>query len=283
LAVSGFPGGGIELEGSDDTVAGSFIGTNASGNGALPNGGDGVLIDSGASGNTIGGTTAAARNIISGNTGRGINLNGSGNVVQGNYIGTDATGTLALGNGGTGIGINGNNNLIGGTTPGAGNVVSANAATSGFGGIVLGDANTGALTTTGNIVQGNLVGTDYTGTRIIDPNGHPLGNGNSGVNVGSDAGVTNNIIGGTAPGAGNIIAGTFNTTPAPGYPFAPGIALIASTNTVVEGNFIGTDRTGTLHLGNLGGAFTSQTPPATRLAARRPVLAIPSPSTRATG
>jgi titin len=198
-----------------------------------------VAIDSGASGNTVGGTTAAARNVLSANGGRGIEVDGPGNFVQGNYIGTDITASLALGNGSDGVWVAGSDNLIGGTTPGAGNVVSANAGTGGFGGIT--------IVAPGNTVQGNLVGTDSTGTRVIDPNGRALGNANAGVSVGSDPSVTNNLIGGTAPGAGNVIAGTVPRSPGNQ---AAGVVLVNSSDSTVQGNFIGTDRTGTLRLGN---------------------------------
>ena len=60
---------------------------------------DGVEIDSGASGNTIGGTTAAARNIISANAYSGVEIDDANdNLVEGDFIGTDVTGTVALGN-----------------------------------------------------------------------------------------------------------------------------------------------------------------------------------------
>ena len=67
---------------------------------------DGVLILDGAAANTVGGTTAGARNVITGNRSDGVDIIGTGatgNVVEGNYIGTDATGTVALGNGSYGV------------------------------------------------------------------------------------------------------------------------------------------------------------------------------------
>src|SRR5439155_1210568 len=79
--------------------------------------------------NTLGGTAAGAGNLISGNSGYGIALTNtaSGNLLQGNLIGTDQTGTLALPNTGAGIELDGaSNNTIGGTVAGAGNLISAN-------------------------------------------------------------------------------------------------------------------------------------------------------------
>src|SRR5262249_46451595 len=98
--ISGFTGRGIAISGgSGNVIAGNYIGTNATGCSALGND-VGVLLQGGATGNTIGGTTAAARNVISGNN-EGVYINSggnSGNVIQGNFIGTDATGAAAVAN-----------------------------------------------------------------------------------------------------------------------------------------------------------------------------------------
>ena len=82
-------------------VEGNDIGTNASGTGAIGNGLAGVIVESSASHNTVGGTTSGSRNVISGNVGDGIDIANEGtsdDVVLGNYIGTDITGAAALGN-----------------------------------------------------------------------------------------------------------------------------------------------------------------------------------------
>src|SRR5262249_6105151 len=137
---------------------GNFIGTNPAGTMALGNGSGAIGgIDFGVCGTPstcmVGGTTPGARNFISGNIGGGIGLgNGSGHTVQGNLIGTDVTGTLALGNSGVGVGCLGSNNLIGGTTVAARNIISANNR-----GIDLGGGSN-------HTVQGNFIGTDVTGT-----------------------------------------------------------------------------------------------------------------------
>ena len=100
------------------------------------------------SGVTVGGTTAAARNIISGNA-YGVviqSANGTGDAVEGNYIGTDITGTVALGNlHGVTINEGGNGNVIGGTALGAGNLISGNIQS----GVLLEDPGT-----SGNLVDG---------------------------------------------------------------------------------------------------------------------------------
>ena len=142
-------------------------------------------------------------------------------IVEGNFIGTDVTGTMALGNT-DGVSVGTANNRIGGTTPAARNLISGN------GGKALGIAG---LDSDGNVVQGNLIGTDVTGLVA-------LGNTGNGVALGSIAG-TNNLIGGTAPGARNVISGN-----------ATGVILGLANGNRVQGNFIGTDITDTVALGN---------------------------------
>ncbi len=130
--ISGNNSYGIQLIGyaNNNQILGNFIGTNLSGTAVIGNTLDGVIIQDNSDGNTIGGTTAAARNIISGNR-DGIFLQGAGvtdNVIQGNYIGTDISGTVALGNSQYGIRLadSAANNLIGGTVNGAGNRIAHN-------------------------------------------------------------------------------------------------------------------------------------------------------------
>src|SRR5205807_364536 len=137
---------------------------------------DGVYIQT-ASGNTIGGTTTSARNVISGNT-AAVEFVGSasGNVVEGNYIGTDVTGTKALGNSyAVNIFGSASDNTIGGTATGAGNVIAG---------------NTEGITILGadNLVEGNLIGTDATGTVALGGAfGVALFNGASGNTIGGTA------------------------------------------------------------------------------------------------
>jgi probable HAF family extracellular repeat protein/parallel beta-helix repeat protein len=129
LVINGFDGNGIVVAANGgNTIQGDYIGTDATGTAVVPNHGSGILIDGNVSGNTLGGTTQAAGNIISGN-GDGIEFRGAtGNVVQGNYIGTDASSTLDLGNSGNGIFFfsAASNNTVGGTEAGAGNVIAFN-------------------------------------------------------------------------------------------------------------------------------------------------------------
>lgn len=175
-------------------ISGNFIGL-------APDGKTGQGNDTGivCSGNLIiGGTDPAARNVISGNK-RG--LYGIG-VVEGNYIGTDASGRTAVPNG-TGIFIlgdySGSSAIIGGTAAGTGNLISGNVE-----GIHLG-AQTEYSSSffeskgSGVRIKGNLIGLQADGTNALS-NQYPIR-----IEYGS-----NNIIGGVESGAGNVIA--FNDT-----------------------------------------------------------------------
>jgi CSLREA domain-containing protein len=185
--------------GAGNTIQGNYIGTNVAGTADLGNGREGIRIESPSA--IVGGTTAAARNVASGNNGHGILLFGSTNsLVQGNYAGTNAAGTAGIPNGIDGIIVDGGgNNTIGGTTAGAGNLTSGNTNQ----GIAIAAVQPNFTTTSGNVVQGNKVGTDASGTSAI-PNGVG-GSPSAGDGVRVHNG-SNTTIGGTAPGAANIIA-----------------------------------------------------------------------------
>ena len=225
--ISGNSNHGVFLTGAtatNNTVAGNLIGTDVTGGKALKNAVNGVHVFS--PGNWIGGTTAAARNVISGNGADGVFLDqsaSSGTTIQGNYIGTDATGTKRLGNTVVGIRVFASaTNTIGGTASGARNIVSAN----GSAGIYL-VSNTCAC----NVIQGNYIGTDLTGTAA-------LGNADTGIYF--VAGVSN-TIGGSVAGAGNLISGVNYW----GLRFTAN----ASWNTV-QGNRVGTKADGVSALPN---------------------------------
>ena len=150
--------------------------------------------------------------------------NNHGNTIQGNYIGTDVLGQNALGNEGSGItSITSSENLIGGisrsTTSTEHNIISGNKQN----GIIL-------IQGIENIIQGNYLGTDASGTK-------DLGNGFSGIQIASSS---NNMVSGK-----NLISG--NT--------GPGVVIInpESENNVVQGNYIGTDVSGKIAIGNENG------------------------------
>ena len=186
--VSGNDGRGITItnNSNNNVVQGNLVGTDANGTSVLANSTDGLVISG--DNNIVGGTTPAARNVFSGNGSDGISIANvaNNNVIQGNFIGTDISGTMPLGNSVDGIISNGPNNTIGGTAPGAGNVISSNGV---YGIRILGS------TGSGHIIQGNFIGTDAGGTLV-------LGNGDHGIRITED----NNTIGGLGLNEGNIIA-----------------------------------------------------------------------------
>jgi hypothetical protein len=250
LVINRFPGDGISIarvipddadgfeEVGGNAIEGNFIGTDATGTEARPNGvfyeefgfryGSGVAYQ-GLRGR-IGGTNLAARNLISGNHGPGVSLGSIAETAQvlGNLIGTDATGTRALGNGASGVSIYlGHDHRIGGPVPGAGNVISGN----GGAGVSISSIEASSRAE-GHRVQGNYIGTDVTGTKA-------LGNADSGVQTLEGEGGDGFLIGGTAPGAGNLISGNGRWG-----------VFLSGTRSRVTGNRIGTDRAGRGRLGN---------------------------------
>jgi len=222
---------GVDIFGigsSGNLVQGNYIGVDPSGTSAIANG-DGVIIHGGASNNTVGGTVAAARNIISGNNENGVYIYGlgtAGNLVRGNYIGLNAAGTAAVGSTTYGvlIQLGASNNRVGGVAAGAGNVISGNT----FGVEIDDDASSG------NFVRGNWIGLNAAGTAAVL--------NNDGVYI---YGGTNNTIGGTVAGARNVISGNGS--------YGVVIALFSSGN-LVQGNYLGLNPAGTKAIGNgLGG------------------------------
>ncbi|HEY2413883.1 MAG TPA: dockerin type I domain-containing protein [Pirellulaceae bacterium] len=202
---------GIWVLGDRNRIEGNYVGTDPSGTVARPNIHYGILI-SGDFGNLadniIGGASPEARNLISGNeAASGVYVVGvqhqhtvTNTTIQGNFIGTDVTGTVALPNA-SGIVLHDNATAthIGGSGVGEGNLISGNH----YDGIGMGvnENQCGGFGTSiqlsdGDLVQGNRIGTDASGT-------HSLGNGLEGVSVGFPG---NHAVGGTAANEGNIIA-----------------------------------------------------------------------------
>lgn len=267
---------GVTIAGAksrNNKVVGNFIGTDVTGAAKMGNSRSGVLVFNAPS-NTIGGEGTGAGNVISGNARTGITLDGAAtrpgggppggrgdtrhNAIQGNFIGTDASGTRPLGNGLNGVMVfMGQFNTIGGTVAGMQNVISSNKknaivilgpnpkgpdwrryARKPGGGLVLNPYASddlfasGHMDVTGNIVAGNLIGTDVTGTA-------KLGNGGFGVMI---AHSPRNMIGGLTSGAGNVISGNVKH----------GVNIVGPTSSgnKVYGNMIGTDIKGIGPLGN---------------------------------
>jgi hypothetical protein len=228
LAVNGFGGNGITLYGAG-RVEGCYVGLTPAGDAARPNGGAGVVVW----GNIeIGGTTVAQRNVISGNRGPGISGRGTLNIF-GNYIGTDATGTVDLGNGGDGITLS----FVDGPWV-KGNLISGNG----------GDGlHVEGRTVSGN-VSNNYIGTDATGTAALgnDGDGVDLLNCQFGFKLGvapADA-PPPPVIDPAASGRNVISANGGNGVRVSGTE--------KSVDVEVSYNYIGTDAAGTRTLGNHG-------------------------------
>ena len=244
--ISGNNDDGIVLAANSDgnQILGNLIGTDVTGTVDLGNNNTGVHFTSGSDNNVLGGTTAAARNVIGGNNQNGVAIQffSTGNVVAGNYIGTDVTGDADLGNQFNGVRITtgANNNTIGGSAAGSGNVISGNDQN----GIQItdaGDDRTGEI-----IVQGNTIGLNASGTVA-------LANSRNGVLL--EDGVTGNLIGTDNDGAddaaernvisGNTLAGVRVSDTTSG--------VNQSHSNVIAGNYIGTDVTGAIPVGNAVG------------------------------
>ena len=229
LVINQAQGPDIELDGGEDNlIEGDFLGTDASGTQVFPpnssSGGtlDGVYVKS-STDNTIGGTAAADRNLISGNGANGIEIPlylDTGNLIEGNLIGTDITGTKALGNGESGVdmyGGNGSNSTVGGTAAGAGNVISGNPV--------------GVEVAGPYLIQGNFIGTDPSGL---------LNTGNADVGVlvsanGSGAQIIGNTIAFNGSGASGRRGRECRSTRATQTATATSSARTPSSRTSVSG------------------------------------------------
>ncbi len=239
FVIRDFVGDGIQIDSGStgNVIEGNYIGSfGAAGTdlGATEqNTGYGIHLLG--SGNTIGGTTAQSRNVIGGNQLSGVYISGvnaTNNTLIGNYIGVDATGAAAIAND---YGINigdASGTIIGNGTVGGRNVISGNTNQ----GVLLWNADN-------TTIQGNYVGTNAAGTG--DLNGLVSDGTKSGIVVGG--GTDNVLIGGTTNGQGNVISGN-NWF---GIEFWSG-----TTNSYVYGNYIGTDVTGLVDLGNSIGGVT---------------------------
>jgi hypothetical protein len=274
LVINGAQFDGIWATGDTNVIAGNYIGTNAAGSAIVANGEYGVHLDG--DDHVVGGPDPADRNLLSGNFFSSVRVHsGTGNLVEGNYFGTEETGTAGLGSGGimveasqtivknnlssfsingvtvkgddntvqgNNIGtdaggdapvgnligisvVGGDRNLIGGAAEGEGNLVSANR----FSGVSFSSDNGDPAED--NDVQGNLIGTNASGRA-------PLPNDDAGVSISAS---NNNTIGGVDEGTGNVISG--NGTD------GVRIAFEADDNDV-QGNWIGTDESEALDLGN---------------------------------
>jgi hypothetical protein len=223
LVIRNWSGFGIVLNTlGGNTIAGNYIGVDATGAVAQGNGLIGIHVD-GSPGNTIGGMTAGDRNVVSGNAGTGIVVDdATGNIIWGNFVGTDASGTFAIPNSNAGVTIGGpgGGNTVGGADPSARNVISGNGS---YGVYVVGTLSDG------NLVQGNYIGTNASGSAAIA----------------NDVGVFLHIDGDETTGANvirnNLISGNTDR----------GI-LVNQVDQIIEGNRVGVQADGVSPLGNGG-------------------------------
>ena len=237
--ISGNKGNGIDILVGNATIQGNFIGINSAGTTKVSNA-SGVVIR--AANNIIGGTTIGARNLISGNAEAGVRILDAGatnNFVQGNFIGTDATGTVKYACGAIGCAnLIGNSNgievltgaqstTIGGTATGARNVITGNLGS--------GVSVSGGIVTS---IVGNFIGLDADG---ISTHGNHV----NGVRI-SAGSVT---VGGTEPGTRNVISGNGVILPDRPRPeqfaIGSGILISGGSGSQILGNFIGTNADGT--------------------------------------
>ncbi len=215
LVINNFGGNGI-LVGAESpappanvVIVNNFIGTDPDGDDTgsdvtgLGNGGNGVEIRA-AIGLRIEG------NVISGNFLSGVVDAGVETLLIGNIIGLGVSGSILVPNGQHGVVLNGPRATVGGVTPEARNVISGNNQD----GIQIG------FNSNSNVVEGNFIG--------VNRNGRNLRGNGTGIHIISTRG--DNRIGGTTPGARNVISGNFGD----------GISIEnSSPNNVISGNYIG--------------------------------------------
>ncbi len=232
--ISGNSNYGVMVEGDATLLTyiyGNWIGLNAAGTTALPNGTQGVLI-SNSLGVQIGGPTAIMRNVISGNAHNGIEIHGTSatsNQVRNNYIGTNPAGDAAIPNGWNGVLLSdgAHDNIIGGDNIGQGNLISGNTS-SGVSIYGSGTAN--------NSVSGNLIGPNAAGDQALSSQ-------EKGVWI--HYGAQSNIIGGDDLVSDGVTPGTFSRNVISGNTSMQVYIEGSGTNlNRVTGNYIGSDISG---------------------------------------
>ena len=231
----------------NNSVLGNLIGVKSDGTQALPNLSDGVDIFSGQS-NRIG--QVGSPNVISGNRGNGIlistvsDISPDSNTISGNVIGLGSNGSSSVPNGRDGILVqNGEHNQIG--VPGASPIPGTNVPSTPSN-VISANGGSGVQFTgqaANNAVQGNYIGVGAGGTGSI-------GNTFAGVFVNDlSTSPSNELIGGSTPGAGNIIAGS-----AAGFGvdiLGPAVPATGGNN-IIQGNLIGIDRSSALAGNSIG-------------------------------
>lgn len=234
LAINGFGGAGIALDAAQgdanvgrNTVVGNFVGTTVNGAGLRENG---VGVRATTFGNRIGGPAPADRNVLSGNVRYGVELaaGAGGDVVQGNYVGSDRTGGTRLPNRLAGVAVvDASDVLVGGAAAGEGNVIAGN---DGNGVLIAGPL------ATDNAVQGNSIGVGANGVALRNEgNGVAIADGASGNRVGGVAGEAGPVsVAAAALDPSNLIASNGQAGVAVLPPVTVGVA--AGTGNTIRGN-----------------------------------------------
>jgi parallel beta-helix repeat protein len=231
LSLTSASGAGVSLHDPKITVVGNFIGVQMDGETRRGNSGPGVQIDAASSGDTIGGSTPRERNLISGNHGDGLVVNGaSHDTIAGNFIGTDVTGTAALANDGNGILLTAgaSANTLGGTDTGGNDPTKGVFVRPPDGNLISGNHGDGVVLTDGannNVLEGNFIGTQISGISAL---------GNDGDGVAIDAGSDNNSLLGTVKYRRpfiyyNVVSGNHGN----------GLVICDSNNTIIHADFFG--------------------------------------------
>ncbi len=203
--ISGNLWDGITGTGTNTRIEGNYIGVNAGGTMPIPNGRHGVVMSAGV---TLGGGTAAQRNIISGNGAFGVESGLSpGGTILGNYIGTDASGVMSVPNVAGGINLRGSFTIVGGTISEEGNLVAFN------GGPGVRIQGGGALGSN-NLVAGNVIRSNLTTGVLVDTGKFNRivanaisGNGGLGIDLVNNGNFYLPAPVQTSPGAGTACAG----------------------------------------------------------------------------
>jgi hypothetical protein len=246
LVINRFKAAGIRLDtNGNNLIAGNFIGTDLAGGGTVAGNVAGIVVVS--PNNTIGGSSAADGNVVSGNTGNGLQLTAvpnaagtaalttaAGTVVKGNVIGTNAAGMAALANTASGVLVSADSVTIGGSAPGEGNLISGNT-NGGISGtnFLAGPGGTVISSATNLVVKGNRIGTNINGTGAV-ANGTGISTVVAGAQIGGSVAGERNIISGNT-GAGITATNAFG-------PVGPNPPLVSTASgTLIQGNYIGVD------------------------------------------
>jgi hypothetical protein len=257
----------IRIDGDNNFIEGNFIGTNRTGTASSGDARNGIAVFS--AGNTIGGATVQARNVISGVTGanfaNGITISGGSNRVKGNYIGTDKSGLNVLGNDGSGVSLTtaASGNVVGGEADTERNIISGNT----LSGI---SVNPPPDSYSDIVIENNFIGTNKNGDAA-------LGNAGGGIRLENLADVAPTA---TVQVFGNVISGNtgdglyygINPRPHSELHFVPGgdisDTLIlgrhhSTTNPLLDspGNRIGVNASGTAALPNTGNGVRLENSP----------------------